>query len=237
MTINRGSVHIWLFSLAPTGEELARLEGLLSAEEKGQCGRLVRPVDRARCAASRGSVRAVLSRYLDEDPRGLSFRRGTNGKPGLAGVNPPIEFNVSNTGDLGLVAVSRGLRVGIDVERVRDVPDMEGILEDFFGPEETASMRRHGKERTTAFFLLWTRREAAAKALGIGLFDCFARAVLPAPGFDTAGFRVRLPDPDVPAAGVTDWWIRDLAPAPGYAGAVCTERENAAPSFWRLLQE
>jgi hypothetical protein len=38
-------------------------------------------------------------------------------------------------------------------------------------------------------------------------------------------------------AGVTDWWIRDLAPAPGYAGAVCMERENAVPSFWRLLQE
>ena len=64
---------------------------------------------------------------------------------------------------------------------------MEGILEDFFGPEEAASMRHRGKERTAAFFLLWTRREAAAKALGIGLFDCFARAVLPAPDFDAAG--------------------------------------------------
>jgi 4'-phosphopantetheinyl transferase len=119
MTIDPGSVHIWLFSLAPTSEELGRLEGLLSTEEKGLCGRLVRAVDRARCAASRGSVRAVLSRYVDEDPRSLSFTKGMNGKPGLEGVSPTIEFNVSNTGDLGLVAVSRGLRVGIDVERVR----------------------------------------------------------------------------------------------------------------------
>jgi hypothetical protein len=134
--------------------------------------------------------------------------------------------------DLGLIAVTRGLRVGIDVERVRDVPDVEAILNDFFSRQESAHVRlRKGKERTRAFFRLWTRREAAAKALGIGLFDCFARVELPTPDRAGSGFRVGLPESDTPAGPTRAWWMRDLLPAPGYAGAVCMEQRNAKPVF------
>ena len=235
MILGPGSVHIWRAPLRLPAEELGRLEALLSSEERAQCNRPVRAADRCRCAASRGWLRTVLAKYLGEDPRTLSFQKGSSGKPSLAGSNPPLQFNVSGAEDLGLIAVTRELRVGIDIERVRDVPDMDGVLEDFFSPEEAACVgSRRGKERTRAFFLLWTRREAAAKALGIGLFDCFARVVLPAPRRAPSGFSVRLPDPETAAGRTGDWWIRDLLPAPGYAGAVCVERENAMPSFWKL---
>jgi 4'-phosphopantetheinyl transferase len=229
------SVHIWRAPLTLPAEKRERLEDLLSTEERAQCSRLVRDADRLRCVASRGSLRTVLGKYLGEDPRALSLTKGTSGKPVLEGANPQLQFNVSNSGDLGLIAVTRKLRVGIDIERIRDVPNWEGVLNDFFSPEETTFVQsRRGKERTRAFFLLWTRREAAAKALGIDLFDCFARVVLPAPDHTPSGFRVKLPDPDAPAGPTRDWWLRDLLPAAGYAGAVCVERENAAPTFWKL---
>lgn len=235
MLLEPGSLHVWRASLTLPERERDRLESLLSQGERDKCARLVRAADRARCAASRGSLRVVLAKYLGEDPRTLSLTPGTSGKPGLDGANSPIQFNVSHAGDLGLIAVTRGLRVGIDIERVRDVPDAEGILNDFFNPQESAHVRsRTGKERTRAFFRLWTRREAAAKALGIGLFDCLARVELPTPDHAGSGFRVGLPESDAAAGRTRDWWMRDLRPAPGYAGAVCMEQVNAKPLYMRF---
>lgn len=240
LLLKQGSLHIWRASLALPAEERESLEGVLSAEERDECSRFVRPEDRARCTASRASLRVVLARYLLKDPRALSFTPGTSGKPSMDGSQGadgegPVQFNISHAGDLALIAVTRGLRVGIDVERMREVPDMEAILNGFFSEQETAWLRsREGEERTRAFFLLWTRREAAAKALGIGLFDCFARFVLPPSDRARSGFRIELPDVDAPAGLIQDWWMRDLLPAPGYAGAVCVEQENAKPSLWRL---
>jgi 4'-phosphopantetheinyl transferase len=175
----------------------------------------------------------VLAKYLLEDPRALSIRAGTSGKPRLDGADPSIQFNISHTGDLALIAVTRGLRVGIDVERIRDVPDIEAIIDGFFSEQETAWLRsRENEELTWAFFLLWTRREAAAKALGIGLFDCFARFTLPPSDPCGSGFRVEMAD--TTAGPSRAWWMRDLFPDPEYAGAVCVEKDNATPSLWRL---
>ncbi len=233
LLLEQGGLHIWRASLALPSEECGPLEGVLSAEEKDQCARFVRPADRARCRASRASLRLVLAKYLREDPRALSIRAGASGKPWLDGADSSIQFNVSHAGDLALIAVARGLRVGIDVERVREVADMDAILDGFFSGQETAWLRsREEAERSGAFFLLWTRREAAAKALGTGLFDCFARFALPLSDHAGSGFRVELPD--TPAGPAPTWWMRDLLPAPGYAGAVCVEQDNPTPMLWRL---
>ena len=230
-----GSLHIWRASLSLPAGQHERLEALLSGEEKAQCGRLVRAEDRSRCAASRGLLRVVLAKYLREDPRMLSLTPGTSGKPSLDHANHPVQFNVSHAEDLALVAVTRDCRVGIDIERIRAVPDMEAILDDFFSREETACVRsRRGKGRLQAFFHLWTRREAAAKALGIGLFDCFKRVALPTPRRTRSWFRIGLPGSDGPAGQTVDWWMRDLALADGYSGAVCTEQARAKPLFLTL---
>ena len=194
----------------------------------------------------------VLAKYIPGDPRTLPIAVAASGKPYLdysagaigAAADPArhgangIQFNLSHAGDCALIAVSRGMSVGIDVERMRDLRDMEAILQGFFSEQEQVFVRAHkGEERTRAFFLLWTRREAAAKAVGIGLFDSFAQVTLPPAGYTPSGFRVALPRPAARGAGTESWWIRDLLPAPGHAGALCVERENAAPCLWSLQDE
>jgi len=236
LVLEQGGLHIWRASLALPAEESRRLEEVLSAEERDQCAGMVRAADRARCRASRASLRRVLARYLREDPRALSIRAGMSGKPRLDGAGAALQFNVSHAGDLALIAVTRGLQVGIDIERVREVADREAILEGFFSEQETAWLRsRPDDEQTRAFFLLWTRREAAAKALGIGLFDCFARFTLPVSDHAPTGFRVGLPD--APGGPARAWWMRDLLPSPECAGAVCVEKDNAKPLLWILKSE
>jgi len=206
---------------------------VLSETEKDRCSRMVRRGDRARWAVARASLRIVLAKYLQTDPRLLSFDTESSGKPCLANDAADIHFSISHSDNLALIAVSRGMRIGIDIERFREVREMEAIMDDFFSEPEQAYLRsREGEERTRAFFLLWTRREAAAKAMGIGLFEAFSRFALPPHDPDEEGFRVELPGG--PADRPGGWWIRDMSPAAKFAGALCTEHMNAEPSLYGL---
>ncbi|MGA2639562.1 MAG: 4'-phosphopantetheinyl transferase superfamily protein [Spirochaetia bacterium] len=232
-----GSLHIWRASLDLPAAARGRLERVLSTSEREQCSRFVRPGDRARCAEARASLRVVLAQYTGEDPRVLPITVEASGKPSLD-RSAGIQFNISHTRDFALIAVTRGLRVGIDIERVREVRDMEAILDGFFSEQEKAHLRsRAAEERIRTFFLLWTRREAAAKAVGLGLFDSFARFTLSPSELDRSGFIVALPQPDAPTGATAVWWMRDLLPAPGCAGAVCIEQRNVDPSFWRFVPQ
>ena len=252
LLLETGSLHVWRASLVVPPATRARMMGVLTTQEMEQCGRFLRPADRARCVAARALLRMVLAKYLPGDPRALPITVAASGKPYLeypagasvAAADPArreadgIQFNLSHAEECALIAVSRGMRVGIDVERMRDLRDMEAILQGFFSEQEQAFVAAHdGEERTRAFFLLWTRREAAAKAVGIGLYDSFARVALPPAGDTRSGFRVTLTRPAAQSAGTEDWWIRDLAPAPGHAGALCVERENVEPLLWNLQDE
>jgi len=248
LSLNEGSLHVWRTSLEPS-PDLSRLaEEVLSEKEKERCGRFIRAEDRARCAAARAILRIVLSKYVSRSPRSLPILAGESGKPYLdtsagssaTGVDD-VQFNVAHAGNLLLIAVGRGPRVGIDIERVRNVRGMESIVDDFFDEQERACVRsRKGKARLRAFFRLWTRREAAAKAMGLDLLDAFARCELPAFDESRSGFRLDLPEFDartgaptvVPAGHMATWWVRDFIPAPGYAGALCVEQENTEPSFY-----
>jgi 4'-phosphopantetheinyl transferase len=240
------SLHVWRTSLVPS-PDLSRLAGeVLSEVEKKHCARFIRAEDRARCAAARAVLRIVLSKYVSRTPRGLPILTGESGKPYLDTSNgssgngiDDIQFSVAHAENLLQIAVSRGARVGIDIERIRDVRGMESIVDDFFDQEERACVRsRKGKAQRRVFFRLWTRREATAKAMGLDLFDAFARCELPAFDESPSGFRLVLPKTDVrtgvPAGHTAVWWIRDFIPAPGYAGALCVEQVNADPSFYTL---
>lgn len=243
-----GQVHLWRVSLAPPSTTLELLEGLLSPQERERCHRFHREGDRRRSIVTRAALRRVLSLYLGEEPQRLHIRQGPSGKPFLAGPEQiaipsrpvgaaappeaaPLEFNLSDSAEMALVAVSRERRVGVDIERLREVSGMEAVLERFFSEEEQQFVRSLGHEkRRRAFFALWTRKEAAAKALGWDLFSALARFSLPPAVPSPSGFLVRLPSE--PAGG--RWLVRDLAPAHGYAGAVCVEGEGAGFVFYRF---
>ncbi len=232
LLLEPGSLHLWRASLDLPDAARGPREAALSTTEREQCGRLVRTSDRARCAAARAILRVVLSKYTGESPRALSIAAGATGKPFLDRATG-VRFNMSHTGALALIAVARDVEVGVDVERLRAVQDMEGILENFFSDQERTYLYSRGPEdRTRTFFRLWTRRESAAKAMGIGLFDFFARLVLPASDLDRSGFELAVPRPGARSGGTESWWIRDLVPAPGCAGALCVQERNPDMSFW-----
>lgn len=143
-------------------------QGLLTDEERAAAERLASLSVRARFQTSRGLRRKMLSEAAGIDPCEVKFREDTDGKPRAtnAGV---WDFNVSHSGDLVAVAVARAA-VGIDIEIIRPVREMESIVARYFHPDEAGAWRALAPGlREEAFFVLWSAREAAMKCLGLGL--------------------------------------------------------------------
>src|SRR5207249_3172989 len=78
-------------------------------------------------------------------------------------------FNVAHSGDWALIAVARGRQVGVDVERIRDDLDMDGIGRLVFTPSECKYLQSLPEQsRLEGFFDLWVRKEAYLKCSGLG---------------------------------------------------------------------
>ncbi len=200
-----GEIHLWRAAL-DNPVRLAGAEAVLSREEIMRAGRFVNTLDRERFIAAHGALRMVLGLYLSADPQSLEFRNGPAGKPSLVQTFTDLRFNLSHSGDLALIAVTRGREVGVDVERVQRDIELDPIVEHYFEPEEAWDLRTAPpNERVSRFFDLWTRKEACLKAEGTGL-----------------GFPPR-----------TDrFGVRNLCPALGYTGAVASEGNEWQLACW-----
>ncbi len=210
---NVDEVHVWRTGLVEGRWLIARLELMLSAEERVRAARLIFSRDRRRFVVGRAVLRLILAGYLGVEPESLRFSYRAEGKPFL--VKPTcaaLSFNVTNCEDLALVAFASGREVGIDLERLDRHIEVEEIAAQFFTPVEVAAIRALPPEfRHVRFFEFWTRKEAYIKALGNGLsvplneFD--VASILDRPGFRANGSSGR-------------WSMRQFAPEPGYVGAL-----------------
>lgn len=172
---------------------------------------------------ARGLLRVILARHAGVDPSEIKFAYSTHGKPFAAGTGRQVLFNLSHSEDFILYAVSTRYRMGIDVERVRPLDEIERIASQFFCPAEYREiMDLPAHMRSKAFFNCWTRKEAFIKALGVGLSLPLNR------------FQVTL-RPGTPARIVTmegrgghelRWSLRDLSVAKDYAGALAVDSQD-----------
>ncbi len=221
-------VHVWLASLdRPAASEDAQLRDLLAPDEARRADAFAAEDERRRFVVGRGLLRVLLGRYLHEAPAVLRFDYGERGKPTLAGST--VQFNLSHAGGIVLYAIALGRDVGVDVERLRSLPDLARIARRFFSAWEADTLLQlPAAERERAFFTCWTRKEAYVKALGGGL-------AVPLDAFDVAfapDEPPRLLRSTVDARGPACWSLVDLVPEPGFAAAVMVEG-HAAVRCWR----
>ena len=212
---------------------LARDEAVLDDEERARSRRFLRPVDRRRFVVCHAAIRVVLARCLDIRPEAVRYERGDAGKPRLAAGLGPLEFSLSHSGAVGLLAVTRDRPVGVDVEHVRDLPDPLMIAEQHFVTAEADALRSLPPEvRHAAFFRCWTHKEALIKATGEGLsrpLDSFE--------LDMSDSMATLKRFDGLPGDRSGWSLRELRSPPGFvaAGAVGSA-PGAPPPRWRALE-
>jgi 4'-phosphopantetheinyl transferase len=215
-TLGPDEVHVWKDRLDRVS--LAEREAALSPEEHRRAGAMLRESARRRFVAARGGLRLLLAAYGEWVAKDLVFAYGDTGKPRLATPCPevPLSFNLSHSGDWILYAFAHNRAVGVDIEEVKPRENADALVRRFFAPAELAAWENIPPlKRTDAFFAGWTRKEAYVKARGEGVLTAFSRF-----GVDFGSpARLLFTDGDDPAR----WTLVDLAPGPGYVGALAAE--------------
>lgn len=212
--------QVWIArpSALPLQELTKRYGHLLDDDECRRSQRFHFEHDRQHFIAAHSMLRLALAHYLECAPHALTFIRDHNGKPQLAQTarDSPVHFNLSHTRDMVACVLTRGHECGIDVEAIRPMKQLAGVAETVFSKEELAYLARAGGDddaRLSAFFRLWTLKEAYVKATGLGM-----SAPLKQISFDPD--RLVLQDTSRPKHESEGWLFDSWMPATGHALAL-----------------
>lgn len=219
INLEKSDVHIWQINLNESQLQLHKAFSVLSEKEKTRAQRFVKEEHRLRFIAAHVGLREILSYYVGVPPQEIDFYQNAHGKPYLR-QDSTIQFNMSDSHELALYAVTLQQEVGVDIEWMRPNVDIKGIARRFFSPAEREALLALPEDRQLeAFYRCWTRKEAYIKVIGQGL------------SFPLDGFEVGLEPEgmqnllsvkeDIQAARR---WALGSLPAPGgYAAALAVE--------------
>ena len=210
------AVDAWLFRTDSTQDE-SRVAAFLSADERARANRFRFERDRTRYINAHGVMREILGSYIGVDAASLLISRAENGKPCLHDqYRADMQFNLSHSGWYGIVAVSFGRRVGVDVEALRADFRWSELANRYFSRREIAWLRTlPAGEALRWFFRLWVAKEAVLKASGAGL-SAALREVEPPRG-----------EPGSAVAHGGPFWVSELAVADGYVAALAVSGADA----------
>ncbi len=225
-------VHIWSGVLDQPASELHRFIQVLSVDELTRAGQFYFQEDRKRFIVRHGMLRMILGSYLGVQAGEIPFYHGKNGKPAIADTfgRGAIQFNLAHSKGVALFAFVRNQEIGVDIEYIHDMPEMEQIVERFFSKSENEDLRSlPASRKREAFFNGWTSKEAFVKALGEGLsrpFDKFDVSLTP--GESAQQLRI-----EGDSREASRWNIQNLEPAPHYAGAYAVKSHELETKRWR----
>jgi 4'-phosphopantetheinyl transferase len=213
-------IHVWLVSLAAQDEfQLYALRQWLTPPEQERADRFLFDRHRHRFVVGRARLRQLLGLYLGKAPLDIDFQYDGLGKPSFRGSAPGngLCFNFSNSDQAALLAVADDVELGVDIERLRPLTNLEGLAKRFFTATETEQiLATQGAAQQATFFRCWTRKEAYLKAVGKGLTYPLNKVLVTVGEEEPA----RIVSIDGNEAAADPWRIEHLQPAAGYFGAV-----------------
>jgi 4'-phosphopantetheinyl transferase len=223
--VNTGAVTVWRIALDAARPPAAHLVAELSEAERDRAARFATDPLRNRWLHGHVAIRTILARELGIPAREIAYLTGEHGKPMLAWNGPaPIDFSFSDVESLALLAVSRAGPVGVDVEPIRENVAITPISESRFAIAERDAVRDAPEaERAARFYRIWTRKEAALKAIGVGLAQGLARFAVPVAAAPQSAAPLDIPD-DRHA-----WLLDDLALGAPYMGSLVRREGSATP--------
>jgi 4'-phosphopantetheinyl transferase len=161
------AVHLCDLDAGGTAGAIAD-RALLSSAEQARADRFRFARDRDRYTRGRAFLRRRLAAATGRSAAALVLTEGPRGKPALACGG--VEFNLSHSGALAVLAISTRGPVGIDVELVDTGTDLRGLSEScFLEPERAVLDALEEAERRRRFFVFWTAKEALMKLTGQGM--------------------------------------------------------------------
>ena len=213
-------LHLW--TLHPQLFDSSEYESILSPAELDRASRFKFQHLRDSFLADHLRLRLLLGHYTEMDPAAIRYTENSFGKPSLAHPQNNLNFNLTHTNGLAMVALCLETTVGVDVEVIRPMEDWKEIAQSHFSAREYSQLiSAAASDSLNLFFRCWTRKESFIKALGTGFslpLDSFSVSFLPyeAPA---------LTQYDLSPRETADWSIYHLDPAPGFIAA-CSIRGN-----------
>jgi len=222
LVLSSGDIHVWKIDLQ--SGDLESCQKTLSQDEAKRAERFHFPIHRQRFITGRGSLRCILGYYLSVEPAEVKFAYQQHGKPVLADefAESQLFFNLAHSQDLALCVVNYQNLIGVDLEYIRPMSDVENLAQRFFLPGEYNLLRSLPPEKQQHyFFRYWTCKEAYLKATGDGLIQL-------------EQVEVSLKDGSPAQLLVSDQWsLREFVPADNFVGAIASPGNCENLHFWQ----
>lgn len=175
----------------------------------------------------RALIRTVLGQYLGISPQNVKLSLGENGKPNLSFNEHDLnhlEFNLSHTKKVAILALTFGQEIGIDIE-FEEENVSKAIVYRYFSREEVTYIDSAPScLQAYRFWEIWTLKEAYLKSIGLGLS---------AP-LNAFSFNLNKPN-IIKANSIPDWkddfkkrWFAQWKPSSEHIASICMDRGNFA---------
>lgn len=177
-------------------------------------------------------LRCLLSQYLDGDPQRITFQYNPYGKPQLTPqkttTSHKMSFNLSHSRDYALIVVSHHDWLGVDIEYQHPLEYVGRLVTRFFSKEEArAFFQEPSSLQLSAFYRLWTKKEAWLKAIGKGLSQPLHTFTLN----HSMSYEEKWLPIHEKNHSVLQWQLHQFNPVPDYYAAVVWEGHPAPLSF------
>jgi 4'-phosphopantetheinyl transferase len=170
--INEEELHLLIFDVNDSVHLVDNVYKLLANVERDKASKYHFKKDYAIFVFTRYLIRQYLARYLGVSADQLSFAYNAFGKPSL----PPeinsigINFSISHSGSLIVIAFSRADNIGVDIELIQEIKIDDLKNQGLLSKNEVSYLETLDDLKSQyAFYKIWTAKEAVSKAIGMGL--------------------------------------------------------------------
>ncbi|KOR28553.1 hypothetical protein TI03_04475 [Achromatium sp. WMS1] len=169
-TLTANVLHVWYFPESESHINSTDLS-VCSSYEQVKAAKLYSSTARLRSLYNWAYRRQILSSYLGVTPDKIQFQRGAYGKPYIRWPPSALQFNMSHSGSLCLLAVYLNVEIGLDLEKIQPRSNIINIARRVFTPQINTELMKSSEDQQMAiFYYHWTRLEATVKANGSLLF-------------------------------------------------------------------
>jgi 4'-phosphopantetheinyl transferase len=209
-TLRKNRIDIWQY---PLHTSWSGAKDILNEAERERAAKFYFTKHQRRFTIAHATLRIILSRYLpDKNPNELEFNENKYGKPEL--TTNALQFNLSHSGNLALLAVGQYYPLGIDLELFSKRPCIEIGTSMFSETEATALKKVDERLQTLTFFRIWAQKEAFIKACGLGLSYPTKKFDVPHLGSINSKIVDSLHNS-------TEWQMTSFMPTLACCGAIC----------------
>ncbi len=210
-------IALWLLDLSNTASYEQELVQCLNTDERLRANQFYSGDDRDDFQRCRGLVKHILGRYLALPANEVRLCYTGHGKP-FQEHSSTLQFNLSHTHGTALLAITTDSAIGVDIEQIRDFPELEAVAWEFLSDEEFDTLLMLPTyQRLEAFYNAWTGKEAYAKAIGYGLRYPIRHVHIPITSTSTPLISSVA---DYLSGALTAWQVMRFRPFTGYAAAI-----------------